>query len=433
MPRGPRKLAIEFGATTLTHYGGVYLLHRFLSRIGFKDALARQVRMPQRNNRYPVGELLLALLYPITLGLERIETTWLLQPNGVFQYLAGLSSYPNPSTLRRFLLRLAPVALPELRRLHDRFAARALHHPHRPRRLLFDLDSTGVVVYGTQARARIGYNPRTRGRPSSHPLRCFEGQTKDFWPGELRPGDVPSASGILTFLPACFAKVPPGVRVVIVRGDKGCYDHKTIEWLEDPRARFVIVAKLTQPIKRRLGHLTYLPVSRGVAAAEFRYQPIGWPRPYRFGVSRRPFAEEPSEQRTLFQLGPYAYQVFVTNLPLRPVNLWRFYNARAGVERIIRALKGDSPLGKIPSHLFTATEAYFHLLRIAYNVVNWFKRLCLPPDLQSATLETLRQRILLMPAQLTRRGNRPRLTLPARGPQATAWRYALQRMDHLAL
>jgi hypothetical protein len=31
MPRGPRKLAIEFGATTLTHYGGFYLLHRFLA------------------------------------------------------------------------------------------------------------------------------------------------------------------------------------------------------------------------------------------------------------------------------------------------------------------------------------------------------------------------------------------------------------------
>ena len=45
MPRGPRKLAIEFGATGLTHYGGVYLLHRFLSRIGFKDAIAREIHL----------------------------------------------------------------------------------------------------------------------------------------------------------------------------------------------------------------------------------------------------------------------------------------------------------------------------------------------------------------------------------------------------
>jgi hypothetical protein len=84
MPRGPRKLAVEFGATSLTHYGGVYLLHRFLSKIGFKDALARELRLAQRNNRSSVGEMFFALLYPMILGLERIETTQLLRQNGVF-------------------------------------------------------------------------------------------------------------------------------------------------------------------------------------------------------------------------------------------------------------------------------------------------------------------------------------------------------------
>ena len=111
MPRGPRKLAIEFGATGLTHYGGVYLLHRFLSRVGFKDAIAREIRLAQRNNRYGVGEMLLALLYPILLGLDRIDTTQLLRQNGVFQYLTGLPSYPDATTLRRFLLRVLKVPL----------------------------------------------------------------------------------------------------------------------------------------------------------------------------------------------------------------------------------------------------------------------------------------------------------------------------------
>lgn len=115
MGRGPRKVAIKFGATTLTRYGGVYLLHRFLSRIGFKDLVARQLRVTQRNNRYSVGQTLLALLYPMVLGLERIETTHLLRQNGVFQFLTGLPSYPDATTLRRFLLRLAPTILPKVR------------------------------------------------------------------------------------------------------------------------------------------------------------------------------------------------------------------------------------------------------------------------------------------------------------------------------
>lgn len=63
--------------------------------------------------------------------------------------------------------------------------------------------------------------------------------------------------------------------------------------------------------------------------------------------------------------------MLVTNLTLQPLNLWRFYNGRAGVERIIRELKGDYPLGKIPTRHFFANEAYFHLLLCAYNLVNW--------------------------------------------------------------
>lgn len=433
MPKGPRKLTIAFGNDTLTHYGGAYLLHRFLTQIGFKNAVAMHVRLIQRNNRYSVGELLLAILYPMILGLERIETTYLLQPNGVFRYLSGLRIYPNPSTLRRFLLRMAPQALPKLRRLHDRFLAKMTLKPHPPSRVIFDVDSTVLVLYGKQEEARVGYNPTKHGRPSYHPLLCFEGQTKDFWHGELRPGDVHTSSGVLDLLKACFAKIPAGVRSVIIRADKGFYDHKTIEWLEERKARFVIVARITKPIKRRLAHQRYTSVGHGVEAAEFHYQPTRWLRPYRFVVIRRPQPEEPSEQLTLFKLGKYHYQVLVTNLHLQPLNLWRFYNGRAGVERIIRELKGDYPLGKIPTRHFFANEAYFHLLLLAYNLVNWFKRLCLPEEFQTATLQTLRNRILLMPAQLLRTDNRPRLAMPTSGPREAAWKYALHKIEKLKL
>ena len=196
---------------------------------------------------------------------------------------------------------------------------------------------------------------------------------------------------------------------------------------------FVIVARLTAPIKRKLAHLRYVSPSPGVEVAEFRYQPTRWPHPYRFVVIRRPQPEEPAEQLTLFKLGRYHYQVLVTNLPLQPLNLWRFYNDRAGVELLIKQLKGDYALGSIPTRHFFANETYFHLLLLAYNLVNWFKRLCLPEELQNATLQTLRHRILLMPAQLRRTDNRPRLLLPVSGPREAARKYALQQINRLKL
>ncbi len=155
------------------------------------------------------------------------------------------------------------------------------------------------------------------------------------------------------------------------------------------------------------------------------------PHPYRYVVVRRPQPDEPTEQLTLFKLGKYHYQVLVTNLRLEPLNLWRFYNDRAAVELIVRQLKGDYRLGNIPTSHFFANETYFHLLLLAYNLVNWFKRLCLPPELHPATLQTLRHKILLMPAQLRRTDNRPRLMLPASGPREAAWKYALQQINKL--
>jgi hypothetical protein len=433
VPRGPRKLTVSFNTKSLTHYGGVYLLHRFLTRIGFKNAVASEVRLTQRNNRYSVGELVLAVLYPMMLGLERLETTRLLRENGVFQYLTGLPTYPDPTTLRRFLLRAAPTALPALRRMHDRLLQRMTRHGQVPGRLIFDLDSTVLVVYGQQENARIGYSPKRHGARSYHPLLCFEGHSRDFWHGELRPGDVHTARGVLELLTACRAKIPAGVRRVIVRADKGFFDRKLMEWIDAQRWGFVIVARLTRPIKRRLGQLRYQRVSRGVEAAEFHHRPARRPWAYRFVVIRRPQPEEPTAQLTLFKVGRYYYQVLVSNLRLPPLQLWRLYNDRAGIELLIRQLKGDYALGSIPTRHFFANESYFHLLLLAYNIINWFKRLCLPEELHTATLQTLRHRILLMPALLLRAGNRPRLALPASGRHEAAWQHALRAVERIKL
>lgn len=80
----------------------------------------------------------------------------------------------------------------------------------------------------------------------------------------------------------------------------------------------------------------------------------------------------------------------MTNLPLPPFNLWRFYNDRAGVESLIKQLTGDYALGRIPTRHLFASETYFHLLLLAYNLVNWFRRLCPPPEFENATLRPVR-------------------------------------------
>jgi len=433
MNRSPRNLQITFSSKRLTNFGGIYLLQKYFQKINLRSFLYHYVRFPQRNNRYNIAEEILALIYPISLGLNRIETTHLLKRNGVFQYLTALPTYPNPTTLRRFLLRMAPLALHKLRKLHDKLLLTMMLKPDSPRRVVFDLDSTVLTLYGKQEKAETGYNPKKRGRPSYQPLLGFNGFTKDCWHGELRPGDTHTATGIINFLEVCFNKMPSSVKTVIVRADKGFYDHKTVEYLEDRKALFVIVAKLTSPLRRKLPYLSYRKYASGIETAEFLYQPINWKKEYRFVVIRRPIPEEPSHQLTLFTIGNYSYQVLVTNMKLNSLNTWKFYNKRAAVELIIKELKENYPLGKIPTKYFLANEAYFHILLFSYNLINWFKRLCLPKEFRNLTLKTLRYRILLIPGELVRSGNRPTLKLPANFVYKDSFGYALRKIEKLRI
>ena len=188
-----------------------------------------------------------------------------------------------------------------------------------------------MPLYGKQESGGIGYNPAKKGRPSYHPLLCFNGLTRDYWQGELRPGDTHTATGAVELLQAVFARIPASVKVKIVRGDKGFYDHKTVEYMEGEKALFAIVARMTQPVKKKFAALTYKTYTSGTETSEFPCQPTHWKKAYRFIVIRRPIPEEASDQLTLFSLGKYSYQVIVTNPRINPLNVLKFYNARTGI------------------------------------------------------------------------------------------------------
>jgi len=408
MARGPRNLRVAFDGVGLTQFGGVALIEQFFQRIGLQGAISQHIRFAQRNNRYSISESLEAFLYPLILGLGRIETTEPLRYNGVFHYLAGLPGYPAATSLRRFLERFARAGRQAFLKLHDRWRREMIGQPAQ---VIFDLDSTVLTVYGRQQRAAVGYNPKKRGRPSYLPLLCFEGRTQDCWEGSYHAGNVGVTTVTVPLLQRAFAKLPQPPPAVRVRADGAFYDHKIIEFIEEKHACYTIVAQLTPRLKNRLSGLRYRRISPGVWGGEFRYAPQGWPGPRRFVVIRRPVPEEPSAQLHLFQMGGYSYQVFVTNLALTPLHLWRFYNQRARAELIIRELKDAYALGKIPTKDFPANEAFFQIVLLAYDLLNWFKRLCAPAHLQRATLPRLRQRLFVVPSQLVRPGGVPTLRI----------------------
>jgi len=364
----PRSVRIAYKHAGLTHFGGTYFLHEFIRVLQLRDFLSRRLAYRRRNSDYSVSQMLLALIYPIILGLDRIETASLLNSNGSFQYLTGLQSFPNPQTLRRFLLNAPDQLRKQLHLANDRLLQRFIHLPEHRSRLIFDLDSTVVTSYGHQEGAEVGYNPRYRGKRSYDPLLCVEANSAFLWDVELRRGNAGTWAGSEELLACCFHSTPSDIRELRVRADAGFGYGPVLDMLEARFAQYSVVARMIPSLKHALKGLRYEQMNSSWEIAEFEHRPHDWSHARRCIVARKRI-EESDPEPTLFTLERYAYRAWHTNLPLTPAGVWYFYDGRAGMERRIREIREDYTLTKIPTRAFAANALYLEVIRLAYNLV----------------------------------------------------------------
>ncbi len=419
MRRSPRNLRITCNHRGLTHYGGVVFFHEFTRVLQLRDFLARHLHYPRRNQRYTLSQMTLALVYPILLGLARIETAAFLQSNGTFQYLTGLPDYPDPETLRRFLRGAPPDFRYQLHRINSRLQQQFIHWPEHRSRLILDLDSTVVTVFGHQEQAEVGYNPRYRGKRSYNPLLCVESNSSLLWDTELRAGNAGTWAGSTELLASCFMNLPSDVRELRVRADAGFGYNPVLDMLEARPAQYAVVARMTSGLQHKLGGLRYQRCNADWEIAELEFCPHGWSQARRFVIARRPL-QEAEPEATLFKLARYVYRAWVTNLTLTPEGVWHFYDGRAGMEPRIYELRENFALRKIPTGNFEANALYLEVIRLAYNLITTFQRTCLPAEWQNLTLGTLRYQLLWLPGELTRPQNQPTLRL-ANSPVIRTW------------
>ena len=410
MRRSPRNLIVACNHTGLTHFGGIYFFHEFLRVLHVRELLTRRLTYPRRNQRYSVSQMILALIYPLVLGLDRLETSSFLRFNGTFQYLTGLPSFPDPQTLRRFLLQAPESLWRQVHTINDRLLQNFIHVPDHRSRLIFDLDSTVVTVFGHQEHAAVGYNPRYRGKRSYNPLLCIEANSSYLWDTELRAGNASPWEGSPELLDTCFVNVPRDIREIRLRADSGFGFNPVLEGIEKRGVEYAIVARMTSGLRRLLPGLKYDSVNSDWEMADFEHRSHGWPHARRFCVARR-FIPNDETETTLFSLGRHVYRAWVTNMNLTPSGIWHFYDGRAAMEPRIGELRENFALRKVPSRSFAANALYLEIIRLAYNLVTAFQRTCLQEPWQNLTLSKLRFKLFLIPGELTRPQNRPILRL----------------------
>jgi hypothetical protein len=400
----------------------------FCQPLGLQRLRQRCLRPAPRARAYQPAELVVALLDASIGGLDRLNATQILEYNGAFQRIVGLPQFPDASTLRRFLRRLRPRPVRQLGRRHDQLRQARFARP-RPRTSLgFDVDSVVWGVAGHAEGARVGYNPTKRGRRAYHPWLCFAAHRQEFWHGRLRPGNTVAAPGAVPFRRRCLAKVPPGLARarIRVRADSGFFGHRVPAFLEGAGVGYALGAKEHKLIQAAAQGCRFRRLASGWAGGECRSQAGTWPRARRCVVVRRPIPAAPVEAKplTLFPDRQYAYPGLVTNLRTHPWRVWRFSAQRARIEQPVRERLSDYPLAKIPTAEWVANVAFFQLRLFAFDLIHYFRRLCLPPAYQAKPLKTVRLELLVIPGRLVKAKTRYCLRLPDGYPFESAFRHA---------
>jgi hypothetical protein len=201
--------------------------------------------------------------------------------------------------------------------------------------------------------------------------------------------------------------------------------------LESQRLRYLVVARLLQPLQRLCRKETIWQVSPvpGTEVAEVWHQEAGWAAARRVILIRHRVAEKPRPGgKKLVDVEAYTFQALVTNLPqsVPPIEVWRDDNPRAGCEGVIKQLDLDFALDKLCLQKFYATEAAMSLAVVSYNRCVLFQRHL--GWLDRVTAATLRFRLFTTGGVISRAGGRTTIRLAVPTEQRAWWRSLYEKL-----
>jgi len=410
----------DFTGKNLTPYGGLLPVITMLEKLGFQSLVEGTLtskRIPRAMDLY---RFVLGIVLGLYIGFPRLHQLRFIARDPILTGILKVTKLPVQSTFWRFVnglhLHVARQILTIMRTLRERVWAAA---NVKLEVITIDTDTTVHTLYGQQMGGRKSYNPKNKGKKSFQPMLTFIAETREYVWGELRNGDRPDGKQIADHLRNVHAALPPGVKRIFGRADSGFYCREAVEAYEEFHAQFVISARKTSRMVEQLRQTEWKPSPKTDAAweCEFRYQPEGWKKEYRFVALRYEKAREEVEnnretdQYQLFETSRYRYRVFVTDLtdPIYFV-VW-FYNQRGGAENLIKEANNDAGLAAHPSNRFDVNGNHFQLAMLAYNLNCWLMLFNREPQadataLRHTTLATARLRFLFVAAKIWRHAGR---------------------------
>jgi hypothetical protein len=394
-----RTIIIEEG-DNLVSYGGGILIDEFIHKLSLPQIIDTTVKVKERERGYKESEAILALMVSVITGGECLDDLLALREEEAFKTIWRHGDIPHPTTMGDFLRRFD---LGHIRQL-DSVNAQAFNKIYSISEKLFaitmDIDSTLDEVHGTK---KEGAKWTYTGMRALNPLMCFIRENGDWLHSRLRSGNTYTSDGAVSFIRESYHKIKDLAEQINACMDSGFYSKEIVAECERLNIGFSITADQTGALMKAVNIVVedaWRKIDDHVWVSEIMYQPVGWKRQYRFLVRREELPEK--RQFSLLENIDYRYHVIVTNRAEAVEDLVPFHLQRATIENLIRETKYGLSLDRFPCQEFHANWAYLTIGMLAYNIVNWIKRLALPSMYKKKFIKALRYRFFNVAARVVK-------------------------------
>jgi len=388
-------MQIDFTDQQLSPHAGSATFWAFLRQSGWIGLLERCLPhpRPKSNNHLSPLSKALGFVQGLLCGAKKFTHVAYLRRDPLVPEMLGIVRVASQSVLSRFFQGFSSAGR-NLRCFRPLFGWALERLPSRPGGYALDLDSTCLLHEdGHQEGVAVGYT-RLGTKPCLHPLLAVLSEVRlvaAFW---LRAGNSGCANNVVGFFLDLWANLPSHLKLRVVRADSGFCVSELLRLWEQLRLKFIVVARLTQPVQQLIRKETTWVATEveGTDVAEVDFREADWPADTRLILIRHRVQDKRGRAggKMLFDCPGYLYQALVTNLPrtAKPLAVWRDYNGRAACEGVIKELDAGYGLPQLACQSFWATEAALALGVLTHNLVVLFERKL--GWLQAVTIGSLR-------------------------------------------
>src|SRR5271170_4141521 len=385
-------LKVDFQGARVTSDGGLILVRELDERLGLSVLIERHLIDSRRgkNVQLPLSDLLRQSVYSRLAGYEDVNDAARLSQDPSFRLIGSKKTWDRGAALTSRLqsfeteLLAEPENLAGLGTINRELIAKA-EAIDSPQRVVLDIDSTEIPVYGQQEQS--AYNGHFEST-CYHPLLLFN-REGDCLGAKLRPGNVHSADDWEELLLPEIERQQKLGKEVVFRADAAFAKPEIYAALEERGVKYAIRIPANDSLERDISELLTRPVGRP------SHKPVFWYKGFLYQAASWKTARR-VVAKVEFHFGELFPRVgfIVTNLSLPSRAVVRFYNKRGTAEQWIKEGKQAVKMTRLSCHRFRSNQVRLALSLLAYNLGNLWRRLALPERIENWSLTSLQQRLV---------------------------------------